>query len=52
VKRVGERRKKKLTDHREFELQMEAAREGSSATALLDAQIRREENGEETTHQL
>lgn len=49
VKRVGERRKEKLTDQRESGLQMEAAREGSSGSSVVDAQMLREEDDEQTT---
>jgi len=53
VKRIrDERKKEKLTDQRESELQMEAAREGSSASEAVDAQMLREEDDEQTTLQL
>lgn len=53
MKRIrDERKKEKLTDQRESELQMEAAREGSSASEAVDAQMLREEDDEQTTLQL
>ncbi|KAK7348220.1 hypothetical protein VNO80_22770 [Phaseolus coccineus] len=41
--------KEKLTDQRDSGLQMEAAREGSSGTPVVDAQMLREEDDEQTT---